>query len=165
MERRTLLRNLLKGIATAPFALSACTDAAGPGASKRPPGEINLSEAEWRQRLTPEAYRVLREAHTERPYSSPLNEEHRDGTFVCQGCDLPLYQSDTKFESGTGWPSFWDHIPDAIRTMTDYDFPRTEVRCRRCAGHLGHVFKDGPEPTGLRYCMNGVAMKFVAAKS
>lgn len=115
----------------------------------------------------PEAYRVLREAHTERPYSSPLNEEHRDGTFVCQGCDLPLYQSDTKFESGTGWPSFWDHIPDAIRTMTDYDigFPRTEVRCRRCAGHLGHVFKDGPEPTGLRYCMNGVAMKFVAAKS
>jgi peptide-methionine (R)-S-oxide reductase len=125
--------------------------------------EVERSEAEWKQRLTPEQYRVLRGAGTERPFSSPLNAEHRVGTFACAGCDLPLFSSKTKFDSGTGWPSFWQPLPNAVATEVDRSlvFARTEVHCRRCGGHLGHVFDDGPKPTGLRYCMNGVALKFV----
>jgi peptide-methionine (R)-S-oxide reductase len=125
--------------------------------------EVEHSDAEWKKRLTPAQYRVLRGAGTERPYSSPLNEEHRAGTFACAGCDLPLFSSKAKFDSGTGWPSFWQPLPDAVSTEVDRSlvFARTEVHCRRCGGHLGHVFEDGPKPTGLRYCMNGVALTFV----
>jgi len=120
------------------------------------------TEAEWRQTLTPEQFQVLRKHGTERPGSSPLNEEHREGVFVCAGCGEKLYSSGTKFDSGTGWPSFFAPIDGAVETSTDYKliYPRTEVHCKKCGGHLGHVFNDGPQPTGLRYCMNGVAMKF-----
>jgi peptide-methionine (R)-S-oxide reductase len=120
------------------------------------------TEAEWRAKLTPEQFQVLRKHGTERPGSSPLNEEHRAGVFKCTACGLPLYRSETKFDSGTGWPSFFAPIDGAIETSTDFKliYPRTEVHCHRCGGHLGHVFKDGPDPTGLRYCMNGVAMTF-----
>ena len=126
-----------------------------------------LTDADWRQRLSPQAYDVLRKHGTERPGTSALNHEKRKGTFACAGCDLPLFSSDTKFESGTGWPSFYQPLPDAIGTTADRSFftTRTEVHCSRCLGHLGHVFDDGPKPTGLRYCMNGVAMKFVPAES
>lgn len=124
--------------------------------------EFTLTDAEWRKRLSPAAYRTLRHEDTERPYSSPLNGEKRRGVFSCAGCALPLYSSATKFESGTGWPSFWQPLKNAVGTKTDYllGYPRTEVHCRRCGGHLGHVFDDGPRPTGKRYCMNGVAMTF-----
>jgi len=120
------------------------------------------TEAEWRAKLTPEQFQVLRKHGTERPGSSPLNEEHRAGVFKCAGCGTPVYRSETKFDSGTGWPSFFAPVDGAIETSTDFKliYPRTEVHCRVCGGHLGHVFKDGPEPTGLRYCMNGVAMTF-----
>lgn len=121
-----------------------------------------LSEAEWKERLSPEAYAVLRKEATERPGSSPLNDEKRAGVYVCAGCGYELFRSETKFESGTGWPSFYDHIPNALGTKTDFKLviPRTEYHCARCGGHQGHVFKDGPEPTGLRYCNNGVALDF-----
>jgi len=129
------------------------------------PPTFRLTDAEWRKRLSPKAYAVLRQASTEYPYSSPLNNEHRKGTFVCAGCALPLFASATKFDSGTGWPSFYDHLPRAIGERRDVTLGlvRTEVQCARCAGHLGHVFNDGPRPTGLRYCMNGVAMAFKPA--
>jgi peptide-methionine (R)-S-oxide reductase len=121
-----------------------------------------LSDAEWRKRLTAYQYDVLRKHGTERAGTSPLNREKRKGIFACAGCNLPLFSSDTKFESGTGWPSFYQPLPDAVETQTDRSFfmTRTEVHCKRCLGHLGHVFDDGPPPTGLRYCMNGVALKF-----
>ena len=124
-----------------------------------------LTDADWRKRLTPAQYNVLRNHGTERPGSSPLLREHRKGTFACAACALPLFSSAAKFESGTGWPSFYEPLPDAIETKTDRSFfmARTEVHCRRCEGHLGHVFDDGPQPTGLRYCMNGVALKFEPA--
>ncbi len=127
--------------------------------------EFALSDSDWRKRLGPERYRILREAGTERPYSSPLNKEHRRGTFACAGCGLPLFSSATKFDSGTGWPSFFRPLPNAILTRADHSLfmERTEVLCRRCGGHLGHVFDDGPRPTGLRFCMNGLALKFVPA--
>jgi peptide-methionine (R)-S-oxide reductase len=127
--------------------------------------EVEKSDAEWKKILSPAAYDVLRREGTERPFTSPLNEEHRKGTFACAGCDLPLFASETKFDSGTGWPSFYAPLPNAVGTSTDTSFfmTRTEVHCRRCGGHLGHVFDDGPAPTGKRYCMNGVAMKFVEA--
>jgi peptide-methionine (R)-S-oxide reductase len=127
--------------------------------------EVTKSEEEWRRLLTPEQYAVLREEHTERAGSSPLNGEHRRGTYACAGCALPVYASEAKFESGTGWPSFTAPIEGAVRTKPDPGLfgTRTEVHCRRCGGHLGHVFDDGPPPTGLRYCMNGVALEFIPA--
>ena len=125
--------------------------------------EITKTDAEWRAQLTPEQYNVLRKHGTERSGSSPLDKNYVAGTYLCAGCDLPVYPSETKYDSGTGWPSFFKPIDNAIGTSTDRSWftTRTEVHCRRCGGHLGHVFEDGPKPTGLRYCMNGVAMKFV----
>jgi peptide-methionine (R)-S-oxide reductase len=134
----------------------------GSGGAAAPAFPLALSDAEWRKRLTPQAYAVLRQARTERPFSSPLNAEHRRGTFVCGGCGLPLFASTTKFDSGTGWPSFWRPLPKAVTTRSDNSgfMEREEVVCARCGGHLGHVFDDGPRPTGLRYCMNGAALSF-----
>jgi len=129
--------------------------------------EVTLSDAEWKKRLSPESYAVLRHADTEQPGSSPLLNEHRAGLFACAGCALPAFSSKTKFDSHTGWPSFYQPLPNAVLTKTDLEigYPRTEVHCRRCGGHLGHVFDDGPPPTGKRYCMNGVAMKFLPGKA
>jgi peptide-methionine (R)-S-oxide reductase len=123
---------------------------------------VTHTDAEWRKILSPAAYDVLRKAGTEAPFTSPLLHEERQGIFSCAGCALPLYASATKYDSGTGWPSFWDRLPNAILTSADYSFgmARTEVHCSQCGGHLGHVFPDGPPPTGLRYCMNGVALSF-----
>jgi peptide-methionine (R)-S-oxide reductase len=127
--------------------------------------EITKTAEEWGKILTPEQFRVLRQERTERAGSSPLEQEHRQGTFACAGCDLPLFTSDSKFNSGTGWPSFYAPIAGAIGTTTDQSafMTRVEVHCRRCGGHLGHVFDDGPQPTGKRYCMNGVALKFISS--
>jgi len=124
--------------------------------------EITLTEEEWRERLTPEQYHILRDHGTERPFSSPLDDEERAGVFHCAGCDQELYLSSTKFDSRTGWPSFWDDIKGKVGTSVDYKliFPRTEVHCSRCGGHLGHVFKDGPAPTGDRHCLNGLSLTF-----
>jgi peptide-methionine (R)-S-oxide reductase len=141
------------------------------GAAPRPAGaqsrtvaafEVTRSDAEWRQRLTPDQFHVLRKHGTEPPGSSPLDKEYGKGTYHCAGCDLPLFSSATKFDSRTGWPSFWAPIDKAVGTSQDRTLfmVRTEVHCRRCGGHLGHVFEDGPPPTGLRYCMNGVALLF-----
>lgn len=120
------------------------------------------SEEQWRARLTPEQYAIMREHGTERPGSCALNHEKRAGTFQCAGCDQPLFRSGDKFDSGTGWPSFFDPLPGALGTTVDnrYGMTRTEVHCSRCGSHLGHVFPDGPPPTGLRYCINGVALNF-----
>ena len=158
-QRRSLLA-WLSAASVLPFA-SAC--GAAPAKARAFP--IVKSDAEWRRLLNPEQYAVLRKHATERPGSSPLNKEHRKGTFVCAADRNPLYSSGTKFESGTGWPSFWKPLPGAIGTSVDRSLfiERTEVHCAKCGGHLGHVFKDGPPPTGLRYCMNGDAMLFVPA--
>jgi peptide-methionine (R)-S-oxide reductase len=123
---------------------------------------VNRTPAEWRRILGPQRYPILREAATERPFSSPLDKEHRKGTFVCAGCGQPLFSSSTKFDSGTGWPSFWRPLPRSVVIRNDRTLmmERKEVLCSRCGGHLGHVFDDGPRPTGLRYCMNGLALKF-----
>ena len=136
-----------------------------PAIAARPGFRVRHTPAEWRKILGPRRYPVLREAATERPFSSPLNKEHRKGVFSCAGCNRKLFSSATKFDSGTGWPSFWKPLPGAVVTKSDTAFgmARTEVLCARCGGHLGHVFDDGPKPTGLRYCMNGLAMKFAPA--
>jgi peptide-methionine (R)-S-oxide reductase len=154
-SRRTVLGWL--GLGVSASALAAC---GSPAEAKTYP--VRFSDAEWRKRLTREQYYVLRQQGTERPYTSPLNAEKRKGTFVCAADGHPLYASSTKFESGTGWPSFWAPLPGAVGTSTDWAIgvARTEVHCARCGGHLGHVFDDGPRPTGKRYCMNGDAMKF-----
>lgn len=155
-SRRSFLSFL--GLGTAGVALTACSGA--PAEAKTYP--VTLSEAQWRKRLTAEEFAVLRQEATERPFTSPLNNEKRRGIFVCQGCNNALYDSRTKFESGTGWPSFWQALPGAVGTKTDRKLmlPRTEVHCADCGGHLGHIFDDGPPPTGKRHCINGVAMAF-----
>ena len=157
MTRRLLL-NLLSGLGLASPAAQAASTPTRPDA-------LTLNDAQWRQRLTPAQYHVLRDEGTERAGSSPLNGEKRRGRFHCAGCDLPLFDASTKYESGTGWPSFFDPLPGAVASKTDFKLllPRTEYHCARCGGHQGHVFDDGPKPTGKRYCNNGVALRFVEA--
>lgn len=136
-----------------------------PGRAKEESFPFKLTDEEWRKRLSPQQFAVLREESTERPYTSPLNDEKRNGIFHCAGCDQALFDSKTKFDSGTGWPSFWTPIEKAIgeRSDTTFGMVRTEVHCSNCGGHQGHVFNDGPQPTGLRYCINGLAMTFKQA--
>lgn len=152
-------RVFLMAGAALPFA------AAQLGRAKAASDTVTRTDDEWRARLTRRQYDILRHAGTEQPFTSPLLDEHRDGTFACVGCDLPLFSSKTKFDSGTGWPSFWKPLDNAVHEETDKTLGmiRTAVECRRCAGHLGHVFDDGPQPTGMRYCINGEVLKFVAA--
>jgi peptide-methionine (R)-S-oxide reductase len=161
MNRRDMMG--ATGAAVA-FAFAAMSTGARAAAGKFP---VTLSDAEWKAKLPPQAYAVLRHEATERPFSSPLNNEHGFGTFACAGCDQKAFSSKTKFDSGTGWPSFWAPLPGAVGTSADFQIgmERTEVHCSRCGGHLGHVFNDGPKPTGKRYCMNGVAMKFLPGKA
>jgi len=139
---------------------------AAPAAGSRA-DRMALPDVEWRQRLGVRAHAVLRHADTERPFSSPLNAEHRPGHYHCAGCDLPLFSHSTKFDSGTGWPSFYDALPGALQMRSDHALflPRTEHHCARCGGHQGHVFDDGPQPTGKRFCNNGVALRFVPAEA
>ena len=163
MDLNTSRRRFLSllGLGTATVALGAC--GATPAQAKGFP--VSRSEAEWRKRLTSQQFAVLRQEATERPFSSPLDKEKRTGVFACAGCGNALYASRTKFDSGTGWPSFWAAIPGAVGTRTDRKllYPRTEVHCADCGGHLGHIFDDGPRPTGKRHCINGVALVFKPA--
>ena len=163
MQRRSLIK-LLGAAAVAP--VIGQTVFAREDASMTQIEKLELSDAEWRQRLKPEQYHVLREEGTEPPGTSPLLKEKRSGTYVCVACDHPLFDSAMKYESGTGWPSFFTTLPDAFETKRDFKliWPRTEYHCAKCGGHHGHRFDDGPKPTGLRYCNNGVALKFVPAE-
>jgi peptide-methionine (R)-S-oxide reductase len=156
IDRRTMLG--VAGSAAAGLLLFGRRGSASPNVRF----SVNHTPEQWRRILGPQRYAVLREAATERPFTSRLLNEHRKGIFACAGCALPLFSSATKFESGTGWPSFWQVLPHAIVTRPDHSLlmERTEVLCERCGGHLGHVFDDGPKPTGLRYCMNGLALQF-----
>ena len=170
MDRRSFIRFGLgaSGLALVCTPGAVVADAFGADRRARGVGRVVRTEEEWRRRLTPEQYEVARRAGTEAPYSSPLNDEHAKGTFLCVCCDLPVFSSKAKFDSRTGWPSFWQPISKRNvsekedRSMSEV---RTEVLCARCDAHLGHVFDDGPPPTGLRYCMNGVALKFVPGKA
>jgi peptide-methionine (R)-S-oxide reductase len=156
--RRQILSQSFWGLA----ALSAGSLAGISAQATAADGQVTHTDAEWKKMLTADQYAVLRQDGTERPFTSALLNEHRAGNFACAGCDLPLFSSKTKFDSGTGWPSFWAPLENAVVTKTDTTFgmTRAAVMCARCAGHLGHVFDDGPKPTGLRYCMNGLALKF-----
>ena len=169
MTEHASRRAVLTGAASL-FALAACgpREAAAASASEKAFAGSpfrKLTDAQWKARLSPRAYDVLRHEDTERAGTGPFLNEKRKGQFVCAGCELPLFESKWKYESGTGWPSFWDVIKTNIGTTTDYKigYARTEYHCARCLGHQGHIFEDGPRPTGLRYCNNGVALKFVAA--
>ena len=173
MNKRTFLK-ALAGLAAVPLTAlgyrsidavnsTELRQSGATGLAEEPPLEkIKLTNAEWKKLLTPQQYKVLLKEGTERPFTSDLNDEKRDGIYACAGCDLPLFNANAKYDSGTGWPSFFSAIPNHIGTSTDYKliFPRTEYHCVRCGGHQGHLFKDGPQPTGLRYCNNGVALKF-----
>ncbi len=161
MNRRRFIQ--LAGLATLALAGGTWVREARAEGGRRMIEKIERSDAEWREILTPEQYEVLRREGTERPFSSPLNKVYDKGTYVCAGCELPLFSSDTKFDSGTGWPSFYAPIEGSVETRLDFKLilPRTEYHCARCGGHQGHVFDDGPEPTGQRWCNNGVALKFI----
>jgi peptide-methionine (R)-S-oxide reductase len=162
VTRRSLLAVL--GLGAIGSGVTALLGRSRPADAASPAGDPDwrLSDSQWRERLSPEAFAVLRREGTEPPFSSPLNEEKRPGTYRCAGCALPLFSSRAKYDSGTGWPSFFAALPDAIGTKRDFKLivPRTEYHCRRCGGHQGHVFNDGPRPSGKRYCNNGVALRF-----
>jgi peptide-methionine (R)-S-oxide reductase len=162
MQSRPRRRRFLAGLVTS---LMLGLAARRTGAAAAQVFAVSHTDAEWRKLLTPEQFAVLRHHATEAPGSSPLEDEHRRGIYACAACALPLFSSETKFDSGSGWPSFYQPLPHAVETASDYDLivPRVEVHCSRCGGHLGHVFDDGPKPTGLRYCMNGVALQFEPA--
>jgi len=158
-------RNFLKSSTAVGASIGLAAMFSGCAFAKEKSFEVTHTDAEWRKILSPDAYQVLRHEATEPPGTSPLDAEERKGVYDCAGCDLALYSSATKFHSGTGWPSFWKPLDNAVETKMDASLGmvRSEVHCRRCGGHLGHVFDDGPKPTGLRYCMNGLALKFVPA--